>query len=67
MPHQVVARPDPEGNVYIVRPLDGEGPSRTVNRRELLDSRQLVSVVAPDQDVSTSVGTDTCTVVSDDH
>ena len=36
-------RPDPTGNVYTVAPLDGDGPIKTFQRRDLLDGRCLVS------------------------
>ena len=39
-PYKVTERKLP--NVYEVEPLDGNGPARTVYRRELLDSRELV-------------------------
>ena len=39
VPHQVVARPDPEGPVYTVEPLVGNGPRKTLHRREILEAR----------------------------
>lgn len=39
-PYKVIERKLP--NVYEVEPLNGSGPSKTVYRRELLDSRELV-------------------------
>ena len=41
-PYKVVRRPNPTGHVYIVAPLDGEGTEKTLNRKDLLDSRALV-------------------------
>ena len=55
VPYQVIGRPDPAGNVYVVKPLEGDGPSRTLNRKELLDSRQLVPLVSSEPGSSTSV------------
>lgn len=43
----VVDRPDPNCNVYVIDPLEGNGPSRTVNRSDLLDSRELVDATPP--------------------
>ena len=37
-PYQVIAQPDPDGHVFVIQPLKSEGPTRTVNRRELLDT-----------------------------
>ena len=34
-PYQVVERPNPEGNVYMIKPLIGEGPITKVNQKEL--------------------------------
>ena len=34
-PYQIVSRPDPSGNVYLIEPLEGNGPRRTVNRAEI--------------------------------
>ena len=31
IPHKVVGRPDAEGNVYVVEPLEGDGAQKTVN------------------------------------
>ena len=45
VPHVVTKRPDPNGNVYTVTPLDGNGHIKTLQRRDLLDARRLV----PDQ------------------
>jgi len=42
IPYKVIARPNPNGNVYVVEPLEGTRPTKTVNRTELLDSRTLV-------------------------
>ena len=50
VPHKVVARPFPEGNVYVVEPLDGNDAQKTIHRRDLLDTRTLVEDVNPDQD-----------------
>ena len=46
VPHKVIARPNPTGNVYVVEPLVGDGPQKTLHRRDLLDSCHLV----PDMD-----------------
>ena len=43
VPHVVTKRPDHNGNVYTVRPLDGNGNITTFQRRDLLDARRLVS------------------------
>ena len=43
MPHVITQRPDPTGNVYTVAPLGGDGPVKTLQRRDLLDGRSLVS------------------------
>ncbi len=40
-PHVVIAHPNPEGPVYVVEPLTGNGPTKTVHRTELLDSKEL--------------------------
>ena len=40
--YQVVDHPDPGGNVYVVLPLQEEGPIRTLHRSALLDARELV-------------------------
>ena len=40
--HKVIGRLDPKGNVYVVEPLEGAGPQKTVNHSQLLDSRTLV-------------------------
>ncbi|XP_030833612.1 uncharacterized protein LOC115920950 [Strongylocentrotus purpuratus] len=48
-PFKVVARPNPEGNVYVIEPLQDEGPQKTVHRRDLLDSRGLVGDINPDR------------------
>ena len=50
VPHKVVARPFPEGNVYVVEPLDGNDAQKTIHRRDLLDTRTLVEDVNPDRD-----------------
>ena len=42
VPHKVVAKPNPDGNVYVVEPLRSEGPQKTLHRRDLLDGRRLV-------------------------
>ena len=41
-PHRVVGKPNSTGHVYIVTPLNGEGPEKTLNRRDLLDGRALI-------------------------
>ena len=43
VPHVITQRPDPTGNVYTVAPLEGDGPIKTLQRRDLLDGRSLVS------------------------
>ena len=44
VPYQVVGRPNPRGPVYVVEPLsDPDGQRRTINRREILPSRELVA------------------------
>ena len=45
-PYRVVDRLD--GNVYVIEPLDSEGPRKTVNRTELRDSKELVDIPAQD-------------------
>ncbi len=43
-PYRVVRRPDPDGHVYVVEPLTGDGSERTLNRNELLLSKCLPMV-----------------------
>ena len=45
-PHKVVGRPNPTRHVYVTVPLDGDGQEKTINRRDLLDSRALVQDVS---------------------
>lgn len=40
-PYRVIGRPDPEGNVYTVQPVDGVGAPRNVSRTEILDTGEL--------------------------
>ena len=42
VPYRIVARPDPNGPTYTVEPLEGEGPQKTLHRREILEARDLV-------------------------
>ena len=39
-PYKVIERPN-QGQVYKVRPADGFGPTRTINRADILDSKEL--------------------------
>ena len=41
-PYKVIGRPNPQGHVYVVTPLDGSEEQKTINRRDLLDGRTLV-------------------------
>ena len=41
-PYRVVKRPNPDGNVYVVEALSGEGGTKTVNRVDILDMKELV-------------------------
>ena len=52
-PYRVVARPYPEGHVYVIEPLDGKGDHKTVNRRDLLDTRTLAEEMDPAPQVPT--------------
>ncbi len=52
-PYKVSARPNPEGHVYVVEPLDGDGPKKTLHRRDLLDSRHLVNDMISQPDTGT--------------
>jgi transposase InsO family protein len=40
VPYKVVERPN-EGQVYKVKPADGFGPSKMINRADILDSKEL--------------------------
>lgn len=41
VPHVVIDRPFPNGNVYVVKPVYDQGESKTVNRAELRDASHL--------------------------
>ena len=41
-PVKVVARPDPDGIVYVVQQADGQGPKKVVHCTDLLDGKELV-------------------------
>jgi transposase InsO family protein len=45
IPYRVIDRPDPNGNVYMVEPLDGDGKTKMLHRTHLLDARCLVPEV----------------------
>ena len=47
-PYKVVDRPDPDGNVYVVEPLNGVGSNRAVHRKELLESKELARARTPE-------------------
>ena len=55
-PYKVTERKLP--NVYEGEPLDGNGPARTVYRRELLDSRELVESSELDDEIPPIENTD---------
>ncbi|KAJ8046562.1 hypothetical protein HOLleu_05267 [Holothuria leucospilota] len=42
-PYKVVSRPYPDSHVYVLEPLDGNGPVQVLNRRDILDSKELVT------------------------
>ena len=42
VPYKVVKRPYPERQVYVVEPLLGDGPTKVLNRRDVLDTGELV-------------------------
>ncbi|XP_072051659.1 uncharacterized protein [Amphiura filiformis] len=46
-PHKVIAKPNLHGNVYVLEPLDGDGPQKTSHRRDILDGRGLTVDVNP--------------------
>ena len=50
IPHKVVARPF-NNDAYVVEPLQGDGAQKTLNRRDLLDSAELVPDMLPTEDV----------------
>ena len=52
-PYKVVARPYPEGHVYVIEPLDGKGDHKTVNRCDLLDTHTLAEDMDPAPQVPT--------------
>ena len=41
-PYRVVAKPNPDGHVYTLEPLDEDGLPRNVHRSEILNSKHLV-------------------------
>jgi len=49
-PYQVADRIDPEGNVYIVVPMEGDGGRRTLHRQALLDAREVVPEMDPNRE-----------------
>ena len=55
-PYKVTQKKLP--NVYEVEPLDGNGPARTVYRRELLDSRELVESSESEDEIPPIENTD---------
>ena len=57
-PFKVIGRPDPTGNVYVIEPLEGTGPIRTVNRSELLDSKVIVNDVLGTTDAHKQIPSD---------
>lgn len=44
IPHKVIGRPDPDGPVYEVKPVVGDGPTMILNRRDLLDAKILIDM-----------------------
>lgn len=49
-PYRVVDRPDPEGNVYAVEPLDASAGIKLVHRMNILDSKELAPDINPQED-----------------
>ncbi|PIK62966.1 Pol polyprotein [Apostichopus japonicus] len=47
IPHKVIYRPYPDGNVYVIEPLNGNGTTKTLHRRDILDSKELVQTLEP--------------------
>ena len=42
--HRVTGKPYPDGNVYMVEPVDGDGQAKAVNRVNLRDAREVFPV-----------------------
>jgi hypothetical protein len=63
----VVARPDSDGNVYIVEPVTGEGQSRTLHRTQLRDCHLLTDVSSDTDDESLSTSSASSDNSSDDE
>lgn len=47
VPYQVIGKPCPDDEVYTVRPLEGDGRTRTMNRVHLLRSSEVVKEAGP--------------------
>ena len=54
IPYQVVGKPDEEGNVYTIRPLDGLGEEKNVHRDNIVKGVDIVNDVNDVQDASGS-------------
>lgn len=52
VPYKVSARPNPDGNIYVVEPLEGDGKQKVLHRRDLLDSRHLAADISPNGSIA---------------
>ena len=57
-PHTVVRRLDTGGHTYVVQPLTGGQPCKTLNRKDLLESKVLAEDIEPNRSDQMSEGED---------